>query len=403
MIVVFWPTKATTNNLTQTNNHIHGSIPGTGTWRPELAGGPENARARRGTDDSHFGTGSTQGSDDDTHPRNDIDGDGNVGSDDDEPIERNEEADRLSEKTTDSHKRRRKKERKDRKSALQIASLNLNGFGNLIRDHAENKWGRLYRVMAEHRVGVLCLQETHLTTERVAGIHKMFARRIKILHSENPEAPTQREGVAVVLNAKYVSTSDVKAREIVPGRAIQVSITCQGGDVRHLLCIYAPTSSGAAERSLFYGEVMKFYDDHPECPKPHLMAGDFNNVEDTLDRLPMSSGRDQSVTALDELKIGLGLMLADGWRVTNPNKRAYTFHRGTGSDATFSRLDRIYTTPEIFGKAREWTICEAGVKTDHSLVKVQLTAANAPIVGEGRPLFPIRLIKDRKLETRQRR
>ncbi|TFK77823.1 hypothetical protein K466DRAFT_607651 [Polyporus arcularius HHB13444] len=90
-------------------------------------------------------------------------------------------------------------------------------------------------------------------------------------------------------------------------------------------------------------------------------------------------------------------MLADGWRVTNPNKREYTFHRGTGPDAVFSRLDRIYVTPDIFDSAREWNICEAGVRTDHSLVLVQLTPTNAPLVGEGRPLFPLQLLRDKTL------
>lgn len=37
-----------------------------------------------------------------------------------------------------------------RKTTLQVASLNMNGFGCLVRDHAENKWGKVYRMMSEH-------------------------------------------------------------------------------------------------------------------------------------------------------------------------------------------------------------------------------------------------------------
>ncbi|TFK88717.1 hypothetical protein K466DRAFT_598410 [Polyporus arcularius HHB13444] len=154
---------------------------------------------------------------------------------------------------------------------------------------------------------------------------------------------------------------------------------------------------GAAERKRFFGQLKEYYESNPTCPKPHLMAGDFNNIEDTLDRLPTSRGNDQSVIALDELKISLGMMMADGWRLTNPNAREYTFHRGEGEEASFSRLDRMYVTPDTFKRAREWRICEAGVKTDHSLILVQLTPENATTVGEGRPIFPIRLMKDKKL------
>ncbi|RDX39706.1 hypothetical protein OH76DRAFT_1490890 [Lentinus brumalis] len=130
---------------------------------------------------------------------------------------------------------------------------------------------------------------------------------------------------------------------------------------------------------------------------PHLMAGDFNNVEDALDRLPVGEGPDQSILALDELKEDLGLMLADGWRMTYPSVREYTFQRGDGRNAVFSRLDRIYIAPALFDNAREWRICDAGVKTDHSLVLVQLTSENAPVVGPGRPIFPLQLLKDKTL------
>ncbi|KAI0703851.1 hypothetical protein C8T65DRAFT_741201 [Cerioporus squamosus] len=198
-------------------------------------------------------------------------------------------------------------------------------------------------------------------------------------------------------NFWYLNPAGATATVVVPGRAIQVTCRGPGGDPQSILCIYAPTSNGMCERRRFFTDVQKFYEMHPECPKPHLMAGDFNNVEDSIDRLPVGDGPDQSILTLDKLKRSLGMMLADGWRVTYPNTREYTFHRGTGHDAVFSRLDRIYVTPTIFDGAREWRVCKAGVKTDHSLILVQLTSENAPIVGSGRPLFPLQLLRDRKL------
>ncbi len=288
-------------------------------------------------------------------------------------------------------------ERIARKTTMQVATLNMNGYGNLVRDHADNKWGRIYRMMAAHRLGVLLLQETHLTQERKASIHKMFANKVKIFHSEHPDAPTLREGVAVVLNSRFVNTAGASATEIIPGRALQLNIPCQGGDSRTILCVYAPTSNGPEERSLFFKELRQFYEHRPDFPRPQLMAGDFNNVKDSLDRLPIGSAPDASIVELDNLKRCLGLMLGDGWRTTHPSLRAFTFHRGTGRDAVFSRLDRIYVTQEVFRYAREWDICKAEVKTDHSLVSVQLTTAHAPMIGAGRPVFPLTLLKDKKL------
>ncbi|CDO76071.1 hypothetical protein BN946_scf184814.g4 [Trametes cinnabarina] len=126
------------------------------------------------------------------------------------------------------------------------------------------------------------------------------------------------------------------------------------------------------------------------------MAGDFNNVEDKLDRLPPAEP-DASLTELDTLKASLGLMIADGWRVTNPSEKAYTFFRGSGAEATCSRLDRIYTTAEMFPRCREWEIRVPAVKTDHSLVTVQVTTENAPTTGKGRPTFPLHLLKNKSL------
>ncbi len=241
---------------------------------------------------------------------------------DDEGVQLNSRA--RTGKEADKGKKRKQKKREDRKTTLQVASLNLNGFGNLLRDHEENKWGRIYRIMAEHRIGVLLIQESHLTAERVAGIHKMFAKKIRILHSEHQEAPTQREGVAAVLNLRYVNAKDAKATEIIPGRALQIEVPCMGGDVKHLLCIYAPTSSGTTERKVFFRQLREYYEGHPEHPRPHMMAGDFNNVEDAIDRLPIGEGRDRSVETLDELKISLGLMIADDGGLMEGNKPEYS-------------------------------------------------------------------------------
>ncbi|TFK80342.1 DNase I-like protein [Polyporus arcularius HHB13444] len=292
---------------------------------------------------------------------------------------------------------RRRDEALARKQAMKVATLNINGFGNLVKDHDDNKWGRIYKMMTDQRIAVLLLQETHLTEERKASLHKMFAKRIKIFHSAHPDAPTQREGVAVVVNARYLAAAGAEATEIIPGRAIQLSVQCQGGYKRHILCVYAPTSDGTEERKRFFIQLREYYEANPAFPRPELMAGDFNTVEDAIDRLPTHAGPDASLSALDDLKLSLGLMMADGWRTTNPTSQDYTFHRGSGQNAVFSRLDRIYVTIELFNNSREWRISEAGVKTDHSLVSVQLTSDQAPVVGPGRPIFPLGLLKDKPL------
>ncbi|KAI0641796.1 Endonuclease/exonuclease/phosphatase, partial [Trametes meyenii] len=256
--------------------------------------------------------------------------------------------------------------------------------------------------MAEMRIGVLMLQETHLTAQRVADLHRIFAGRVKVLFSVHPHAPTQKEGVAVVINRKIISAEGVKMSELIPGRAIQLSIPWCGGDVRRVLCVYAPTSDGVQERVDFYKNLTKYYQDAPGFPKPQVMTGDFNNIETALDRSPPRMAADASNEALDELKRILGLMPVDGWRSINPTEKAYTFQRGTGEARAMSRLDRIYVTESAFQWAREWRIDPVGVRTDHNMVSVLLTSPSAPELGKGRPVFPLHLLKDKKLTKRMR-
>ncbi|KAG6875692.1 hypothetical protein C0992_002812 [Termitomyces sp. T32_za158] len=84
------------------------------------------------------------------------------------------------------------------KAAMKIASLNIRGFmeagGRLM------KWNHISQLMLQKRIGILAVQETHLTEERREGIKSLFRKRLKILISEDPSNPTGKGGVAFVLN-----------------------------------------------------------------------------------------------------------------------------------------------------------------------------------------------------------
>ncbi|KAI9065872.1 DNase I-like protein, partial [Trametes sanguinea] len=285
---------------------------------------------------------------------------------------------------------------------VRVGSLNMNGFGSLVRGHPDNKWGKLYRMMSDENLGILLLQETHLTEQRRIDVQRMFAGRVKVWHSEHPTQPTQKEGVAVVINKKIASATGVETEVVVPGRAMQVTLPWRGGDKRTLLCIYAPTSDGARARATFYKEVKEYYIAHPETARPDLMAGDFNNVEAQVDRYPLQARADESVEQLKELKAFLGIGEGDGWRRRNQTEKAYTFHRGLGESATMARLDRIYVRESMMQWTREWEIRTVGVKTDHNLVAVQMTTPSAPEAGKGRPVFPLFLLKDKVLAKRMK-
>ncbi|KAL1761248.1 Endonuclease/exonuclease/phosphatase, partial [Schizophyllum commune] len=278
--------------------------------------------------------------------------------------------------------------------AKTIATLNINGFGTLTRDHPRNKWGSLNRMMNTQKIAVLMLQETHLTEERKARIESMFSGKLKIYHSPHPTHPKSRAGVAIVVNRRLIDTEGAKVTVVVPGRAIQLTVKWAPNEERTFLCVYAP-ASGPAERTAFFEQVNEYFRSHTNLAKPHAMAGDFNVLEDSIDRLPMADTHDNSIQALDALKLSLGLNMADGWRATNPDTREFTFCRNQENGPYLARLDRIYCTADSFATARQWKISEPGIRTDHSIASVQLTCESSPEMGKGRPRLSEWVIKDK--------
>ncbi|KAI0073488.1 hypothetical protein K474DRAFT_1677850 [Panus rudis PR-1116 ss-1] len=81
----------------------------------------------------------------------------------------------------------RKKITKNTRARIKIASLNMRGFGN---NTSNNKWNNLHRLIKEDHIGVLALQETHLTNENVDGLHAQYGRRLKIIHTSDPDDPS---------------------------------------------------------------------------------------------------------------------------------------------------------------------------------------------------------------------
>jgi len=122
------------------------------------------------------------------------------------------------------------------------------------------------------------------------------------------------------------------------------------------------------------------------------MAGDFNMVEDSTDKLPAHSDQEDTAEALDNLKQYLGL--EDGWRNTFLQKIDSTYLQSNGSKSQ-SRIDRIYCKPSITTTAREWKITTTGMPhADHKMVSVQIVDEKASQTGRGRWCIPHYLIKD---------
>jgi ribonuclease HI len=175
-----------------------------------------------------------------------------------------------------------------------------------------------------------------------------------------------------------------------------VEIPWNGEDTLRVMNIYAPVRND--EKPAFWRNLHSMMQGEG-IPKPDLVMGDFNLVENPeIDRLTNRGGMDP-MTARDALsEFTTHLNLTDGWRRRHPRKRSYTF-----IGQSQSRLDRIYATEEMYPWCTDWNIEHPAVKTDHQMVSVRITTENMPFVGKGRWAIPTGLLKNRTLrkETQQ--
>ena len=268
---------------------------------------------------------------------------------------------------------------------ITIASLNINGGGTL---QTREKWQHVDQLLRNNKIGILAVQETHLKEDTINSLHEQFHQRLHIINSSVPEHPNAM-GVAIVLNKSHVAWKEATVNILVPGRAILVSVPWHKESIINVMAIYAPNRES---------ENADFWDGLKEkwlagvYSRPDVLLGDFNCVEADIDRLPVKQNAPTAARALEEFKSEL--MLMDGWRQENPNKRAYSWSDKMGRR---SRLDRIYIGEEILACSREWVIKKTALTTDHNLISMNFSNPGAPYIGRGRWSIPLFLLQDHKV------
>ncbi|KAF5339714.1 hypothetical protein D9757_015332 [Collybiopsis confluens] len=237
--------------------------------------------------------------------------------------------------------------------------------------------------------------EAHLDNQRRDEIERIHGKHLRIFFSKLNNTPNAA-GVAIVLNKAKTNVENVKTHEVVAGRALLLETRWHNSEKISILGIYAPNTS-MRENGEFWEKINNFFERNPRISRPHVMLGDFNMVEEPIDRLPMRNDATIAVDALDNLKTTL--QLEDGWRETYPNTLKYTFMRSArDSIKHHARLDRIYNRMDAREKLFEWKIETPGINTDHDLVSVQYTSESTPYTGRGRWVLPLHLLYDKHVK-----
>ncbi|KAI0654343.1 Endonuclease/exonuclease/phosphatase, partial [Cubamyces menziesii] len=275
------------------------------------------------------------------------------------------------------------------KAHLKIATLNMKGWGPQDTGRPSEKWMRINQIMRDKKIAILAVQETHLDEMRARTLADLFDKHMSIEYSSDPENETAARGVAFVINKRIIKKPPLAARTLIPGRAMIIDIAWSDSRNLRILNVYAPNAS--RENATLWKTMEEM-----DLGRIDIMLGDFNVVEDPLDRLPARADPADATEALQSLT--RKLRLADGWRRTHDGQLAFTYQHTNGT--TQSRLDRIYAARMIRKDADNWGLEEAGIQTDHKVAYVEIADREAPFVGKGRWTMPLHLLKDETMQQK---
>ena len=245
--------------------------------------------------------------------------------------------------------------------------------------------------MRERNLGILAIQETHLTDDLANQFNTLFGDKFALYHSPDPENRNAR-GIALILNKRFINTQGIITTTMIPGRAILMSLPWHNDAKINILAVYSPNSP--QEIRDFWKSISEKTNSDPLL-RPNIALGDFNLVEDPIDRILSRPDDPQATDNLREFRTKHDLV--DGWRRANPDEKGYSWIRD--SDGTQSRIDRIYINEELFDSCGEWKIEPAPIPTDHDLISARISTPTSPEIGRGRWAVPTRLIKNKTIKA----
>ena len=185
-------------------------------------------------------------------------------------------------------------------------------------------------------------------------------------------------GVAILLDKKYdYNISEVKKGT--KGRFLLVNIEINNENFI-LINVYAPTKDNSKEQKQFFEYVNDRLEDYTGCNI--IIGGDFNVcLNPNLDKQGGAKVK-QSARAKQIYEIAETNDLIDVWRTFNEDKRQFTWRSFTKNGRVSSRLDFWLISSHLMFDV-ENTVIEPSIKTDHSLIKINLNLKKTPERGRG--------------------
>jgi exonuclease III len=177
------------------------------------------------------------------------------------------------------------------------------------------KWSYVSQTMYRCRIVILALQETHLDLDRTERIQECFSKNLEIITSEDLNDPTGRAGVAFVINKTLLDLRELSTHKLLLGQALMLKIKWLEACETSLLNVYIPTNQ--AKQEPFWNEVNTTRRGK-HLAHLEIVLGDFNIMEDKIDRVPAHADNKTAAKALRNIRQSWEIQ--DMWRHAYPNE-----------------------------------------------------------------------------------
>ena len=233
---------------------------------------------------------------------------------------------------------------------LKILTINVRGLGSA------GKISKIVQELTYLNCDVVLLQETHVSCKRQADKFEKFWKG-KCFWSFGTG---KSAGVAVIFAPNF-AVNIIRFLFDSNGRILSLLI-----DFHNLyfnvVNIYSPNA--ASDRKIFFSDLHNYFLSQGLL----LIGGDFNCVDNVLDKLNCSTVPSADITSLVTLMSDFTLV--DVWRKQNPRMISFTWSNSARTQA--SRLDRFFLAKSSFDKVSSCQILPC-IVSDHDFVKLELS------------------------------
>jgi len=178
-----------------------------------------------------------------------------------------------------------------KKQGIRIATLNVKGRTS----ETKSKWPMITTLIRKLRIAVMAIQESHLNNDEVEKIKKMCPKIEIISNSEH----TTKEGVGFIINKDLTKGMEWNHQIIIKNRASRLTIKVEEERGIDIIVIYAPNEE--TEKKTFFEELKTKLEGINDI-KNMVILGDFNSVENEIDRFPNRKDKQKTIEPWLDLK-----------------------------------------------------------------------------------------------------